>query len=273
MENRSGSAIEIGRYVRRNRLTGETLTEGAPIYAIDYPFHSPDPAVITWRYLDWFKFEDLVINRRLYFRRADRLDDQMEGRFSEANRRFQTALSQRFHEAHGLQHNPDQERASNELIRPRVFINCWHINGNESARMWKLYTKSADSVVIRSRCDLLHSSSDGRAHPPLLVRYVGQDEPRPEYHSLAPFIFKGPCFNFENEVRLLLEAGSDESISLDGEEDFFRYLPLRPEDLILEIRTHPAASKRIRRKVENLCGSHLPNLRLRRSALDRKAVS
>ena len=143
---------EVGRLVIKNRFTGEVVDEGAPIYESDNPFTIPHPETIVWRYLDWFKFEDVVVNRRLYFRRADRLNDQMEGRFSEANRQFQTALWQRFNQAYRIRQDPEQEAQINESIRHRVFINCWHVNANESARMWKLYTKSADSVVVRSQC-------------------------------------------------------------------------------------------------------------------------
>ena len=90
---------QVARMVIRNRFTGEIVDEGAPVYDADIPFRLADPEAIVWRYLDWLKFEDLVNNRRLYFRRSDRLDDHMEGRFSEGSRRFQTSLWQRFNEA------------------------------------------------------------------------------------------------------------------------------------------------------------------------------
>lgn len=130
---------EIGRMVITNRFTGEVIGEGAAISAADMPFQSPHPNVVIWRYLDRFKFEDIVRNRRLYFRRSDHLDDEMEGRFSEANRRFQTSLWKRFHEAYPIRDDPEQQRQINESIRHRVFLNCWHINAHESARMWNLY--------------------------------------------------------------------------------------------------------------------------------------
>lgn len=259
---------EVGRIVIVNRETGEPVREeGAPIHAIDIPFERPHPAVQVWRYLDWFKFEDLVVKRRLYFCRADRLDDQMEGRFSEANYISQTALWQRFHHAHGIQQNSEQERGINESLRHRVFISCWHVNTVESARMWELYTKSTDSVVIYSRCGLLDSSTDGRAYQPLVVRYASQEVPRPEYHSLAPFVFKDTTFSFENEVRLISVGG------LEEEAEVHRTLPIRPDELILKVYTNPAASRRFRRRVEALCRKHLSFLRPNRSSLDARIAS
>jgi hypothetical protein len=263
---------EVGRMVIQNRFTGEILKEGVPVFESDVPFQVPDPEVIVWRYLDWFKFEDLVVNRRLYFRRADRLDDHMEGRFSAANRQFQTSLWQRFNEAYAIKRDPEQEQQINEMMRYRVFMNCWHINANESTRMWKLYTKSLESVVIRSKCCLLDSSTDGRAYQPVLVRYVNQQEPRPEFHSLAPFVFKDTSFGFENEVRLLAVPDLEETIYLDQERDFYRTLPVRPEELILEVRTHPAATNRFRRRVAKLCADFLPRVEPRHSALEKGAA-
>lgn len=195
----------------------------------------------------------------------------MEGRFSKANREFTTTLWQRFHEAHHLRRNYEQEQRRNEMIRHRVFINCWHINSNENASMWRLYVTSADSVVICSRCGLLDSSTDGRAYQPVLVRYVSCDEPRPEFHSLAPYVFKDTGFSFENEVRLLSVAGLDETIYLERREDFYRTLLVRPEELILAVRTHPEATRRFRRRVDNLCAKHLSYLQPLRSSLDPRA--
>jgi hypothetical protein len=97
-----------------------------PIAAEDWPFDIPDPSVGLFRYLDWFKFEDLIANQRLYFRRSDRLDDNMEGRFSDGNRTFQTQLWQRFQEAYSLRPDCGPEFRINESIRYRVFINCWN---------------------------------------------------------------------------------------------------------------------------------------------------
>ena len=242
------------------------------MYDADIPFRLADPEAIVWRYLDWLKFEDLVNNRRLYFRRSDRLDDHMEGRFSEGSRRFQTSLWQRFNEAYSIRRDPEQEERTNEIIRYRVFVNCWHMSGNENARMWKLYTHSPESVVVRSRCSLLDSSTDGGAYQPVLVRYVGQQEPRPEFHSLAPFVFKDTCFSFENEVRLFFVPDMHETIFVEREEDFYRTLPVRPDELITEVRTHPKATKQFHRRVAKLCANFIPHLQVRRSSLEKRAV-
>lgn len=105
----------------------------------------------------------------------------------------------------------------------------------------------------------------------MLVRYVGEDEPRPEYHSLGPFVVKGTEFSFENEVRLLSVADVNETIYLNEERDLYRTLGVRPEELIVEVRTHPATSKKFRRQVANLCSKFtLPAPR--RSTLEKSAL-
>jgi hypothetical protein len=46
-------------------------------------------------------------------------------------------------------------------MRPKVIINCWHMNESESATMWDLYTK-ADSagVAIQTTFKRLSDSLD-----------------------------------------------------------------------------------------------------------------
>jgi hypothetical protein len=100
-----------------DRRTGTPVGAVVPIEATDWPFEVPSREVPLLRYLDWHKFEDLVSNRRLYFRRADRLDDQMEGRFSQANQKFQTALWKRFQEAHSMAFDPELEKRINESFQ------------------------------------------------------------------------------------------------------------------------------------------------------------
>ena len=102
---------------------------------------------------------------------------------------------------------------------------------------------------------------------------MDQDEPRPEFHSLAPFVFKDISFRFENEVRVLLAAGLHETIYFDAEDDFYRRLPVRPEELIQEVRTHPDATKRTRRRVSKLCADLLPRSRFRSSVLGKGVTS
>lgn len=250
-----------------HRPTGHIVGPVVPITEKDWPFDVPEPSVGLFRYMDWWKFEDLVANRRLYFRRSDRLDDDMEGRFSEGNKTFQTQLWSRFQEAHSLRPDLAMESRINESMRYRVFINCWNARDGEDARMWNTYTKSSDSVVIRSTCGLVDSSIAVGAYQPARVRYVSASEPRPEFHSLAPFYFKGvDYYEFESEVRFLL-VDSSGTIYIDRKEDFSRTLSAEPERMITTVITHPRATKRFRCEVAGFCRKHLPNASVRRSTL------
>ncbi len=228
--------------------------------------------VRLFRYMDWFKFEDLVRNRLLYFRRSDRLDDNMEGRFSDGNRSFQTQLWKRFQEAYALRPDCGLEFRINEAIRHRVFINCWNARDNEDGRMWKAYTRTSEAVAIRSTCRLVDSSIGVGAYQPAYIRYVSEDEPRPEFHSLGPFYFKGPDYSFEREVRFLL-VDSSATIYINREKDFFRTLPAQPRKIITSVIIHPRATNSFRRKVSGFCSLHLPETNVRRSCLPKAAVS
>lgn len=127
----------------------------------------PAPDAIIWRFLEFWKFEDLITGKRLYFRRADLLPDQSEGLPPED-----------YHHVLGL--NPldlnDRQELTHSLgsmaqFRESFFINCWYLFAEETAAMWKEY--GVDGVAICSRYDLLKAAlghADGRPHMGL-VRY------------------------------------------------------------------------------------------------------
>ena len=217
-----------------------------------------------WHYWDWWKFEKFVQDRSLYFRRSDKLDDDMEGRFAEANRRYQTALWERFARHHSLAKDGKSDWEHREVMRHRYFINCWHMNFAESAQMWDLYTRGHESVVIRTTAHLLNLEMKPPAYQLVKVRYAGHDVPRPEFHSVAPFVYKDPKFAVEDEVRIVLAAPLAETIYLSDEKDFGRTLPVNPERIVMEIITHPRAPWQFRDKARAFCAEHFLTARFRK---------
>src|SRR5689334_9560498 len=113
-----------------------------------YWFQCPDDAAKIWRYISVTKLLALLSTRALYFCRADRLDDPLEGVVPEATSEYAQAV---FAE---VANNPMEMAAEMTWLmrasRAFTFINCWHTNDRESDAMWKVYSLASDGVAIQS---------------------------------------------------------------------------------------------------------------------------
>lgn len=171
-----------------------------PIEPFRFISEPEDPEAVIWRFMDFWKFEDLITTNELYFSRSDQLDDHNEGL-----------------PPHGvapdLGLNPLDLRYTvqlNALLadirrhRESFFVNCWYLAVKPSAAMWKEYGEKG--VAIASRCSLLKSALDaGKDRAFLGVIRYGAGHLRGNRFNLTLFIFsKGPEFAHENELRALL---------------------------------------------------------------------
>jgi len=54
-----------------------------PVDPKDWPYKEIPPSETLWRYMDFWKFEDMLAKSALYFARQDRFSDPFEGRLSQ----------------------------------------------------------------------------------------------------------------------------------------------------------------------------------------------
>lgn len=108
-----------------------------------------DPSSSIWRYIEFWKLKDLVQTRQLYLRRSDKLEDEHEG--------LPPSEYERVLNLSRLEFNDIRERdhviGSLSQFRQSFYVNCWHLQIEETATMWARYGK--DGVAIVSRYDLL----------------------------------------------------------------------------------------------------------------------
>src|SRR5688572_1174241 len=107
----------------------------------DHPvFEAPETDVAIWRFMDFTKFVAMLENEGLFFVRADLLGDPFEGSVPQVN---VAARPRTFSDIPDLQPAALDDllnawARSHEWHRRQVRINCWHMNDEESAAMWKL---------------------------------------------------------------------------------------------------------------------------------------
>lgn len=229
-----------------------------------------------WRYLDFTKFVDLIINKRLYFRRIDLYEDPYEGYISES---YKTDLSSQYSylkkELKLSEENYDDLLHSHinglEAIPFYSYASCWNLGDVESAAMWKLYGGSNDCIAICSTVNDLavtleeeNDEENGNLHLKN-IKYTNHLAVPDTKNWLAPMFEKRESFSYENEFRALFvlndglkHLSSDNFKALPKKdvlknlnEDGF-YLNIDVIKLVNCIYISPTASKLFHELIESL---------------------
>src|SRR5262249_52953837 len=139
-----------------------------------------------------------------------RLDDVWEGAIAGANLRLASVI-------HAGEQEPELERLQRDrkALRGRVFLNCWHMNEYESAAMWKVYLRSNEGVAIQSTFGRLISCLGRERRFSIYIGRVAYIDYRtgviPESSEYEPFLHKRKSFEYEREVRALIDISSNEA--------------------------------------------------------------
>ena len=113
-----------------------------------------DPNMPIWRFLEFWKFQDLM-KGHMYFHRADLFDDETEG----------LPLDDYIHTLGLNPYDLDDIQKRNDAlgfdaqVRQGYYITCWYLAGEETAKMWHTYSKG-NGVAITSTYGVLKSVLD-----------------------------------------------------------------------------------------------------------------
>ena len=176
----------------------------------DHPtFIAPeDTNVKIWRYIDFTKFVSLLDSNCLWFCRADKFQDPLEGSYPKMNvetRGKITGVPPKY-----LPYVEKILKGMSETKRdwPRyTAINCWHINEHESSAMWSLYLKSNEGIAIQSTYNMLKDSFTKTKEDVYIgkVNYIDYEHQVIEDANLySPFIYKRKSYEHERELRAIV---------------------------------------------------------------------
>ncbi len=174
-------------------------------------FVTPLDDTVVWRYVDFTKFIDLLENSRLWFARADLLDDPREGDLTEAElSQLRGAASQEVAEQH-----VDTFRS----LRREFFVNCWTAAG-ESMAMWDLYAHGSGGVAIKSKVGNLKLAVEAAGHKIFVapVEYLDWKIEAPWRNNVfSQYVRKDFGFAHEKEIRMMIwDAGSSTPTDLEA---------------------------------------------------------
>lgn len=159
-----------------------------------------------WRFMNFEKFYDLIVNNQLHFTRIDQFDDTFEGTWSKND--FKVLKSKSGY---------DVTNHTEILKKNNIAASCWHRNKHESPVMWEKYDSTNQGVAIVTNfktlseqfedyCNNNHDyfSLFGIAN----VNYIdfAQDTMfiDDRINAYFPFTFKHADYSYEQELRAII---------------------------------------------------------------------
>lgn len=218
-----------------------------------------------WRYMDLSKFLALLQTRELWFSRADKLGDPLEGSVTRAQRKAEDI-------------NRDARKTLSRFRKNNLknfFVSCWHANDQESAAMWRLYSQSSESICIQTTLEKLTTLLPDE----ILVgnvSYLDYDTDEfPSLNLLGPIMHKRKSFAHEQEFRLvawtLAELEGSDAIRKRANSSGLG-IPLPPEEYIERIYINPIAPEWFRLIVARLSSDYNLPATVQQSSLLRNPI-
>ena len=203
--------------------------------ALDEEF-IPNKNLTICKYMDFLKFMSLFHYEKLYFSRADRFQDKMEGKIPEAFfNNFSTTEKIAYEKIH----------KSYKEHKTKTYISCWSEFHEESYAMWQIYSKTyglaiqttveklekaliSSHAIIRKVKYIDYNSKDEMIEVPMAPS-DGTDNLRRNF-----FVIKPKFYEYEKEIRAII---------VSKEEELYQEIPIDLNFLIDEIIISPFASR------------------------------
>ncbi len=232
----------------------------------------PQPSNLNarvWRYLDYWKFEWLLSERRLAMPAADKLGDEFEGSTPQAEIDWwnaQVSTAQTADEREIITSNMEKLSAFAKAFRPIYFVTCWIMKEQEDISMWDRYTSLPESVAVYTNYSDLHSALPKHVNLGV-VRYIDYSKERlPTLNMYHRIMTKRIEYDVEREVRgvadgkLPTELGGNglrkDVFTKDDDSSFLVFAPVIDlKQLIQGIVTHPKAKTDFCKRVQLLAES------------------
>lgn len=176
---------------------------------LDEPKH---PGQKLWRYLKYERLIQLLEDGYLYFPHLSQMRDKLEGMLTDRtkNKFFFSEYSKCRDYKTAKYSVEEYEKSSNEF-----FLNCWHVNHNESYLMWKVYGERGCAIqtTFENLKSAFHVSSAEITG--CLVKYIDFERAEiPIGNSFYSVSYKDIPYEDEREFRLLYWKLANPNLSL-----------------------------------------------------------
>lgn len=217
--------------------------------------------------MDFTKYVYLLSSKNLFFSKSDLLGDPYEGSKPRANIKFQPAMYKDMPES-----MLKQLSRFTKWIRQWTFVNCWHMNDFESAAMWKLYTKTNESIAIQSTYKQLYDCLPENVFLGV-VKYVDYETNIiPEGNSFSPFLHKRKSFEHEQELRAIIQQLPKKIQYNELNTNTGEAIPINLENLVEAIYVSPESPKWFFNLVNDITKKFKFDYNINHSILDKVPV-
>ena len=175
-----------------------------------------------WRYMEFTKFVAMLDQEGLFFSRADLLGDPFEGSIPLVNLRdrekvFREEILEpmaRISDGNNVFADPstrnqaakrwvEHTSMANRYDLQWTYINCWHMNEQESAAMWRLYSKTDEAIAIQTTYGVLRECLPADIFTGSITYLNYDTESIPAEIGFYRFTHKRKSFEHEQEVRAI----------------------------------------------------------------------
>ena len=221
---------------------------------------TPSDDTVLWRYSDFAKFMDLIERRKLWFSRADKFEDPLEGTFTDAETAYfrSPQFAAASPEFRGI---ADGHSQIAQTQRATTFVNCWREGKFESMAMWDIYGKGSGVVAIKSTVGLLKEAFATYKWNVFIsrVKYIDWNAGGWEGNALTLCSRKDISYIHESEVRAMIwgieVVGGSSLVKLGPGNDMTQIptgqeVEVDPARLMTEVIVGPREQARIYNLVE-----------------------
>lgn len=183
-----------------------------------------------WRYMDFWKFLQLVNSSTLFFPVAELLGDQHEGRIPEKVYKIFLEDDEKKGRTNRLTQN--YQFTLEKRLRPNTLISSWTASEHENFAMWKMYAKEKLGIAIKTDFEGLKNAFQQYENDIFIgeVFYYNNQNPKYELGNMFySFLVKHEYYRFENEVRCI------SSLKKEEEHLNFKNIPVDLNSLIKEV--------------------------------------
>lgn len=167
-----------------------------------------------WRYMEFWKFLDLIETSELYFPSIEDLGDQNEGKIPDKVFNYMVNSFDR------VSKNNNPANSIKSLIeneyRKTTLISSWNAMDNESYPMWKMYAKEKLGIAIKTDFEGLRNcfhKSDVDIFISQVEYYDGDISTYQINNTIYHFLIKHHYYKAESEVRCITRVNDALSFS------------------------------------------------------------
>jgi hypothetical protein len=207
-----------------------------------------------WRHMDFAKYLSLLDKQALFFSKVSYLKDPYEGTHFHLLKEINPTGSEIFE-----RFTPQllQKKADIKAICPALFkgqefcVNCWHLNEEESAALWRIYMSGNEGIAIKTSLQNLKKQIESSSLKIYLekINYgfnrncfsIDYNKKTVLITPVDTVITKRKSFEFEKEIRAIVSLENNPELEPEVESHQGFMLPINLAEIIQEIYINPEA--------------------------------